>query len=257
MKLLRNLFVLACFFPSLSWALYCGTGAILPADPTAYYLDNEDGTITDTRTLTMWKKCSEGQSWNGSSCTGTALQKRWDTATVDAGNAIFNGKDDWRLPTLEEMKQFVLDWCYIHPMFPNTPESSFWTSREYFSFQAFYGHLGNGYPSTNTSWQYKAFSSYYRLARTANANELPTATPNTASDCLFNWAEQQYASFLSPAGATSATTGNYYYRHYTGTNSYLATSNTDNHLYYLGPATGNVVTDLGAVSTWLTQAGCQ
>jgi hypothetical protein len=32
------------------------------------YLDNGDGTITDTKTQLMWKKCSEGQS--GDNCSG-------------------------------------------------------------------------------------------------------------------------------------------------------------------------------------------
>ncbi len=81
-------------------------------------------------------------------------------------------------------------------------------------------------------------------------------TAVSSSDCLFNWAEQHYSSLLSPAGA-SATLSDYYYRYYSGTKSYLATKSSDNHLYFMGPATGNTVTDLGAVSTWLTQAGCQ
>lgn len=92
--------------------------------------------------------------------------------------------------------------------------------------------------------------------------EVVAATPEgtnttTSADCLFSWAEQQYPSLLSPAGATSGTLGDYYYRHYSNTNAYLATSSADNHLYYLGPATGNVIADLGALSNWLPQAGCQ
>lgn len=126
--------------------------------------------------------------------------------------------------------------------------------------------IGDGFSNVATSlyhtYAIKSDGSLWGWGSTTVAN---TKTPKpimasvtvSSSDCLFNWAEQQYASFLSPSGATSATAGNYYYRHYTGTNSYLATSSTDNRLYYLGPATGPAPFDLGAVSTWLTQAGCQ
>jgi sugar lactone lactonase YvrE len=94
-----------------------------------------------------------------------------------------------------------------------------------------------------------SISSYARL-RAITISQNP-------HDCLFNWAEKQYAQYLSPAGATSATLSDYYYRYYSGTNSYLATKSSDNHLYFMGPATGNAIADLGAVSTWVTQAGCQ
>lgn len=77
------------------------------------------------------------------------------------------------------------------------------------------------------------------------------------ADCLFNWAEKQYHAMLSPAGAKSGTLSDYYYRYYSDTNAYLAIKSSDNHLYFMGPNTGNAITDLGAVSTWLTQAGCK
>jgi hypothetical protein len=42
------------------------------------YLDNGDGTVTDTKTNLMWKQCAEGQS--GSTCSGKAAGYQWDAA---------------------------------------------------------------------------------------------------------------------------------------------------------------------------------
>jgi hypothetical protein len=77
------------------------------------------------------------------------------------------------------------------------------------------------------------------------------------ADCLFNWAERNYPSLFDPLGAMSNTFVPYYYRYYSQTNTYLATSSADNHLYYLGPLSNNLVFDLGALSGWLTAAICQ
>jgi outer membrane lipase/esterase len=77
--------------------------------------------------------------------------------------------------------------------------------------------------------------------------------PMVASDCLFNWAEQHYASMFSPA-ATSQTYGPYYYRYYAPANVFLGASSTDKHVYY---SAGGVSSDVGPASTWYSTAGCQ
>lgn len=76
-------------------------------------------------------------------------------------------------------------------------------------------------------------------------------------DCLFNWAERTYPTLFAPAGATSTTSAPYYYRYYSQTSAYLATSSADNHVYYLGPASNSTILDAGALSTWLANANCQ
>lgn len=78
----------------------------------------------------------------------------------------------------------------------------------------------------------------------------------TRADCLFDWAEQRYGTFLSPTGATSASAGDYRYRYYDGSRAYLAAKGGDYRLYYLAAATGGAPADLGDVADWLTQAGC-
>lgn len=76
-------------------------------------------------------------------------------------------------------------------------------------------------------------------------------------DCLFNWAERTYPTLFAPASATTTTSAPYYYRYYSQTTAYLGTSTADSHVYYLGPASNNILLDVGTLSTWLATAGCQ
>ena len=79
----------------------------------------------------------------------------------------------------------------------------------------------------------------------------------TKANCLFDWAERNFSDFFKPAGPASATLNTYYYRFYSGTGAALATNSADNSLYYLGPLTGNNLTNLGALPGFLAQSGCQ
>ncbi len=82
-----------------------------------------------------------------------------------------------------------------------------------------------------------------------------TGLPLSSSDCVFNWAEKNYASLFSPAGASSQTQTSYYYRYYTGTKSYMGVNSTDNHVYYLSTAGGNPQ-DVGPLTDYMKKAGC-
>jgi len=77
------------------------------------------------------------------------------------------------------------------------------------------------------------------------------------SECLFHWAEQSYPTLLAPAGGSSKPSAPYYYRYYAQTGALLGTSSADNHLYYFGPLSSNVLVDLGALSMWATTANCK
>ena len=80
------------------------------------------------------------------------------------------------------------------------------------------------------------------------------AAGQSAWDCLFNWAEVNYASLFAPAGRTSQTVDAYYYRYYPTTNAYVGISAADKHVYYLGP--DRVLTDAGLLAGWLARANC-
>ncbi|MCI5218454.1 MAG: DUF1566 domain-containing protein [Candidatus Electrothrix sp. LOE2] len=80
--------------------------AVLNAIKIGRFLDNRDGTITDTRTGLMWKRCSEGLS--GENCEeGQAEEYNWDDAVQGFKNVEYAGYADWRLPTIDELKTLV------------------------------------------------------------------------------------------------------------------------------------------------------
>lgn len=79
---------------------------------------------------------------------------------------------------------------------------------------------------------------------------------NQKADCLFNWAESNYASLFAPRGTQSQSLGQFYLRYYSQTNAYLGIASDTTHLYYLGPLSANSLLDLGPVSTWFATAGC-
>jgi len=63
------------------------------------YRDNQDGTVTDLHTGLQWKRCSEGQTWNGSTCSDKAKEYTWNEAM--SLRSKFAGHSDWRLPTIQ------------------------------------------------------------------------------------------------------------------------------------------------------------
>ncbi|HHC73217.1 MAG TPA: DUF1566 domain-containing protein [Thiotrichales bacterium] len=95
--------------------------------PDSRYVIHGDGTVTDTVTGLMWKRCSEGSS--GEDCaTGEAALFSWQEALqqAEAVNAAggFAGYADWRLPNIKELASLVEPSCYEPAInatvFPNT-----------------------------------------------------------------------------------------------------------------------------------------
>jgi len=102
-----------------------------------HYTNNGDGTVTDNRTGLQWMRFSLGQYWNGRTCEGRAiectLQEAQDAVILLNNNRNLNcGYSDWRIPTWDELSSIrgssseVID----RKVFPNTPDSRFWTISE-------------------------------------------------------------------------------------------------------------------------------
>ena len=85
-------------------ALTCHNG-LLPNNPNEVYVDHGNGTVTDTRTGLMWKKCAEGLS--GATCIGTAQLYNWPGAFNQAESSTFAGHADWRLPNIKELSSLI------------------------------------------------------------------------------------------------------------------------------------------------------
>ncbi|MDI1237487.1 MAG: DUF1566 domain-containing protein [Polaromonas sp.] len=54
--------------------------------------------VLDRQTNLVWKRCAEGQGWNGSACVGSASKLTFDEALVATANS-----SGWRLPAIKEL----------------------------------------------------------------------------------------------------------------------------------------------------------
>lgn len=146
------------------------TTIVAQTEPHDHYLIHQDGTVTDTRTGLMWKRCAEGQIWDGKTCSGRAIKITGYIAMSNGEQKNwlnFAGYDDWRVPTFEELKSLIHcssgklqvrnnagSGCkgnYLSPtvnqtVFPKTPSTWFWSvsSSNYFSDRLLIVHFQDG-----------------------------------------------------------------------------------------------------------------
>lgn len=71
------LFLLTLLISNSLFAQTCKFDSIARSTPDGTFVDNGDGTVTDTRHGLIWKRCAEGQTWDGSTCTGDAVTYNW------------------------------------------------------------------------------------------------------------------------------------------------------------------------------------
>lgn len=68
----------------------------------------ENGVWTDSRTGLMWSRFSIGQRWVNGVCIGEAANIDWNSAG-DVGKSFrLAGFNDWRLPTIDELKTLMI-----------------------------------------------------------------------------------------------------------------------------------------------------
>jgi hypothetical protein len=140
-------------------------GLLNPARPTSDYVDQGNGTTTHTPSGLTWKRCAEGQTWSGSTCTGIPHTYTWDAAR--ALSSPFAGQSDWRLPTAEELSSLA-DYTTFSPaintvVFPNTPSSYFWSGSPSAGYS---GHAwGVGFDGGDVDYAYRYYDKSVRLVR--------------------------------------------------------------------------------------------
>lgn len=150
------------------------------------YLDNQDDTVTDYSTGLMWKKFSEGQ--RSITCgKGMVRQYTWDYAVNRFKQTSFAGYNDWRLPTVEELRSLIdcehkrattfIDNGYREfsmekqcdkltinsAVFPNTSPTRYWTSTTFYNKEAYAWclHFDSGQDEENL----KYYNASVRLVR--------------------------------------------------------------------------------------------
>ena len=151
-----------------------------------------DVTVIHDKTGLMWKRCSEGQTWDSSSntCAGTATTMTWDNAlkTANTANtAAFAGFTDWRLPSIKELES-ILELCGSLPpinltAFPGTPVvANYWSSSSYFpdvtrAWLVIFGNGDNfGAPKTD--------SGFARLVRDVSPSASVAPIPTLSASML-------------------------------------------------------------------------
>ena len=136
---------------------------LLAAVALAYGADrfsysNNGSEVTDSATGLIWKRCAEGMTWSGVSCTGSATEYTHEAALQPTQTQT----GGWRLPNIKELTSIV-DHSRKSPAidltaFPTTTPVFFWTSSPYVGnsvnawFVDFYD--GGVYGSFNTSKRY-------------------------------------------------------------------------------------------------------
>jgi hypothetical protein len=156
-------FIAVMLHSGFTWAVNC-TAGLSASNPDTMYVDHGDGTVTDTRTGLMWKKCSEGQAWSSNTCSSATDRTlhTWSAALELAANSTFAGYDNWRLPNRKELASLVEE-CRSYPaindtLFPNTSSSYVWSASSYAvnSSQSWYmvGHNGAAYGDGSRSSAY-------------------------------------------------------------------------------------------------------
>ncbi len=91
--------------------------------------------VTDTRTGLIWRRCAEGMTFKGNTCTGSRTTYTHEQALQRATREATRTGLDWRLPNVKELSSLV-DRSRSGPAidakaFPATPSEWFWSSSPY------------------------------------------------------------------------------------------------------------------------------
>ena len=139
---------------------------IAPTTPDSRFSDNGDGTVTDKKTNLIWMRCALGQTWDGSTCTGSAATYTWQQALLAAADTSFAGSSAWQLPNIKQLTSIVEESCYDPAininLFPATPSSRFWSASPYANgnVSAWYVYFNGG-----DGYGHKSNGNYVRLLR--------------------------------------------------------------------------------------------
>lgn len=108
-----------------------------PATMEPRFVPNTAGDeVRDTATGLVWRRCTEGQHWNGSRCKGSHLPLSWAAALSRAASEADRTGQTWRMPNIKELQSLVqitqLNPAIDPVAFPDTVVGPwYWSSTPY------------------------------------------------------------------------------------------------------------------------------
>ncbi|WLD57196.1 DUF1566 domain-containing protein [Salinispirillum sp. LH 10-3-1] len=100
--------------------------------PDADFIWLDDGTVRHLPTGMIWMRCSLGQTWTGTGCSGEARALTWTEALDISDGQTFAGRSDWKLPTRQQLTTIVEKSCTLPSInraaFPDTMPFPYWTA---------------------------------------------------------------------------------------------------------------------------------
>lgn len=109
------------------WVAACVGASCTAVAQSRFSYSMQGAEVTDKQTGLIWRRCSEGQTWSDSTCTGAA-----STFTHEGARVHAQSQTGWRLPTVKELGSIV-DKTSNSPVidstaFPATVSSWYWSS---------------------------------------------------------------------------------------------------------------------------------
>lgn len=208
--------ILAAALPAHAQAI-CenqGNPAVPATTPTADFIVHDDGTVTHRPTGLMWMRCTLGQVWAETACTGRSGLYTWQDALNAAhdfnSGGGYAGHADWRLPNKNELASIVEYRC-SNPainatVFPGTPPDWFWSSspRAFHGSGAYDVNFAHGHVSTPD----KGNDARVRLVRGGHHY--------LGEQLHYTWEKKEYPSIASGALSRVSSTVNHLPAGYAG-----------------------------------------
>ena len=132
-----------------------------------FVISADGNEVTDQKTGLIWKRCSEGMSWNGSTCAGTVGTFTHEAALTQASTQAASTGVAWRLPNVKELSS-IADKTLSNPAidataFPATPASAFWSASPYVGYSSVVWYVD--FSDGGVGGNYRRYSYYVRLVR--------------------------------------------------------------------------------------------
>ena len=137
------------------------TGSNLHANDSRFMV--KDHIVVDLQRQIEWLRCSVGQRWDGSKCSGKIVNLSLDDVpdVINIANEQLGG--NWRLPTKAELTSIVCKKCpspkINEEVFPNTDNAPYWTSERSIFNSKFYVSV-----NFHTGFSFNRFSPIKELA---------------------------------------------------------------------------------------------